>query len=157
MKDDVECATWEKEVLFGRSHVCNLLSLRWRAAKRAPASRTNVSAVPQRHSTHNWRCCGRAPVLPTTQTSGCLSPQGLQDYTGHPGGSVTVTETSLGCQLSPLCPCRDTPSVQQRPPLPLTSVLEPESFFPTETLCSGHFALAKKLEQKFKYDTFSPW
>lgn len=73
---------------------------------------------------HNWSCCGRAPVLSTTQTLGCLSPQGLKDYTGQLWGSVTVTETSPGCQLSPPCPCCDTPSAQQRPPPPLTSALE---------------------------------
>lgn len=73
--------------------------------------------------------CRRAPVPHNTQTLGCLSPQGPEDYTGQLWGSVTATEASLGCRLSPLCPCCNTPSAQQRPPVPLRSALELEYFF----------------------------
>lgn len=88
-----------------------------------------TSAPSLKGTAHNWHCCRRAPVLQPTQALGGLSLQGLKDYTGQLWGSVTVTETSLGCQLSPLCPCSPTPSTQQRPSLPLISVLEMEEFF----------------------------
>lgn len=72
---------------------------------------------------------GGAPARQPTQTLGCLSLQGFKDYTGQLWAPVIVTETPLGCQLSALCPCSDTLSAQQRPPLPLIAVLELEHLF----------------------------
>lgn len=91
--------------------------------------RGQTSAPSLKGTAHHWRCCGRAPALHTTQTLGCFSPQGLWDYTRQLWGSVTATAASQRCQLSALCPCCDTPSAQQRPPLPLTSALELEEFY----------------------------
>lgn len=87
-----------------------------------------TSAPSLKGTAHNWRGCRRAPALHTTQTLGCLSPQGLKDYTGTILGFCdsdrNFSEPPIIATVSPL-----THSAQQRPPLPLTSALELELLF----------------------------
>lgn len=98
----------------------NLLSLGWRAAK-SSGIKDKRQCRPSKAQHTTGAAAGELQLPPPPKPWGCLSFQGLKDYTGQLWGSVTGTEISLGCQLSTLCPCCDTLSAQQRPPLPLIS------------------------------------